>query len=312
MMQCSSRPSPASARASWTSSRRTWLRASRYSESPSRRSRRMTDTSACGRAIRPSGFASTSSTSHRPEAPRRSEPANRTSCPVSARSWLGGWRGHHPLDRVGDVRLPRAVRADDHGHAREEAQLDRLGERLEAADAERGEVHQPVRPSASRASASRAADCSAVFFELPRPVPSDDAVDDRGGGEVAAVRWACGFHEGVAYGWPLTCQALLQLRLVVDEGLGGVGDALVEGLDDGLRGARRSRWPRTPRRSPPRSTSARTLRFVSRPGALGADARRGAPRAGRRGRAAGRPPRRSGGRRRAPGASPGAPPRQSG
>ena len=80
-------------------------------------------------------------------------------------------RGHDPLDRVGDVRLPRPVRADDHGHAGEEAQLDGLGERLEAADAERLEVHQPAGPSASRASASRAADCSAVFFELPRPLP---------------------------------------------------------------------------------------------------------------------------------------------
>src|SRR6266508_5448480 len=39
-----------------------------------------------------------------------------------------------PDDRVGDIRLARAVRADDHGHARLEPDLDGVRERLEAAD----------------------------------------------------------------------------------------------------------------------------------------------------------------------------------
>jgi len=39
-----------------------------------------------------------------------------------------------PDDRVGNIRLPGAVRAHDHGHARLEADLDGVRERLEAAD----------------------------------------------------------------------------------------------------------------------------------------------------------------------------------
>ena len=45
-------------------------------------------------------------------------------------------RAGRPDDGVGDVRLPRPVRTDDHGHARLERDLQRVGERLEAADAE--------------------------------------------------------------------------------------------------------------------------------------------------------------------------------
>ena len=42
-------------------------------------------------------------------------------------------RAGRPDDRVGDVRLPGAVRPDDDGDARLEANLDRFRERLEAA-----------------------------------------------------------------------------------------------------------------------------------------------------------------------------------
>ena len=98
---------------------------------------------------------------------------------------LGGReRARGPYDRVGDVRLAGAVRADDDGYAGLERDLERFREGLEAADAERAQVHRSriltkpsdvqnasgVTPSAS--SACRAASCSAAFFVEPRPTPS--------------------------------------------------------------------------------------------------------------------------------------------
>ena len=47
-----------------------------------------------------------------------------------------GQRAGRPDDRVGDVRLARAVRPDDDGDARLELQLERVRERLEAAQAD--------------------------------------------------------------------------------------------------------------------------------------------------------------------------------
>ena len=56
---------------------------------------------------------------------------------------LGGAEApRRPHDRVGDVRLSRAVRADDHGNARLEAHLDRVRERLEPPDLDRAEIHE--------------------------------------------------------------------------------------------------------------------------------------------------------------------------
>ena len=81
----------------------------------------------------------------------------------------GGLRRHRPRQRIRDVRLARAVRADDHRHPGLEAQLDRVAERLEPADAERCEVHYGV---ARPASAIRAAACSEAFFEGPLPEPA--------------------------------------------------------------------------------------------------------------------------------------------
>ncbi len=55
---------------------------------------------------------------------------------------LGGRQGScGPDDRVGDVRLAGAVRADDDGDARLELQLESVGERLEAADADGAQMH---------------------------------------------------------------------------------------------------------------------------------------------------------------------------
>ena len=50
-------------------------------------------------------------------------------------------RAGRPDDRVGDVRLARAVRPDDDGDAGLELQLQRVGKRLEAAQAERAQMH---------------------------------------------------------------------------------------------------------------------------------------------------------------------------
>ena len=62
-----------------------------------------------------------------------------------------------PADRVGDVRLAGAVRADNHADARLETDLDRVGERLEAAQLDRPEVHEPR-------TLSRAADAASACY----------------------------------------------------------------------------------------------------------------------------------------------------
>jgi hypothetical protein len=51
-------------------------------------------------------------------------------------------RAGGPADRVGDVRLARAVRPDDHADARLEADLDRVRERLEATELDGAEMHR--------------------------------------------------------------------------------------------------------------------------------------------------------------------------
>ena len=51
-------------------------------------------------------------------------------------------RARRPDDCVAEVRLARAIRADDDGDARLERDLDGVRERLEAADAERAQVHR--------------------------------------------------------------------------------------------------------------------------------------------------------------------------
>ena len=102
-------------------------------------------------------------------------------------------RAGGPDDGVGDVRLAGAVRPDDDGDARLERDLERVGERLEAADAKRAQVHRgrilttapdsETRPrwrstqirsgtTPSASSAWRAASCSAAFFVEPLPTPS--------------------------------------------------------------------------------------------------------------------------------------------
>ena len=96
---------------------------------------------------------------------------------------LGGCeRAGRPDDRVGDVRLPGAVRSDDDGHPRLEGHLDRIGKRLEAAQLDGAQVHRRRSIAAaadgqagrtpSSPSACSAASCSAAFFVEPLPTPS--------------------------------------------------------------------------------------------------------------------------------------------
>ena len=87
--ECISRPRPVSERSSRTSRRRTRARFTRYSLSPPRSSRRMTETSLNSRGSVPHSLSSTSSTSQTPAGGRPSDPAKSTSCPVGARSWTG-------------------------------------------------------------------------------------------------------------------------------------------------------------------------------------------------------------------------------
>src|SRR5437868_11283431 len=54
---------------------------------------------------------------------------------------VGAERPRRPEDRVGDVRLPGAVRADDDRDARLEPNLDRVHERLEPPELDRPQMH---------------------------------------------------------------------------------------------------------------------------------------------------------------------------
>ena len=84
-----------------------------------------------------------------------------------------GLLAHRPQHGVGDVRLARAVGPDDHADARVELQPRPVGERLEALEGDRLEVHQPVVRAVSRvSSAVRAASCSASFLVRPVPLPT--------------------------------------------------------------------------------------------------------------------------------------------
>src|SRR5204863_5851787 len=64
-------------------------------------------------------------------------------------------RAGRPANRVGDVRLARSVRPDDHADARLEAHLDRVREGLEATELDRAKVH-PAGTLASTADAAYA------------------------------------------------------------------------------------------------------------------------------------------------------------
>ena len=68
---------------------------------------------------------------------------------LAAAQALGALFAHHPGERVDDVGLARAVGADDTGDPRLEAQRGGRGERLEAAQGEGLQVHEPSPPPGS-------------------------------------------------------------------------------------------------------------------------------------------------------------------
>ena len=63
---------------------------------------------------------------------------------LAAAHALGRGLAHHPAQRLDQVRLAAAVRADDAGHARLDQQLGRVDERLEAAQPEFRELNQTL------------------------------------------------------------------------------------------------------------------------------------------------------------------------
>src|SRR3954447_5649133 len=75
-------------------------------------------------------------------------------------------RARRPANRVGDVRLARSVRPNDHADARLEAYLDRVREGLEATELDRAKVH----PAGTLASPTDAA--SARRVKGPCELPS--------------------------------------------------------------------------------------------------------------------------------------------
>ena len=184
---------------------------------------------------RPSLLSITSSTSQTPLAACCSEPAKSTSCPVWARSWLGGCEAiaHCSASAMLDLPEPFGPTTTETPGSK----LSSSGSRNDLKPRRRMALRCTAVPPRPRAvSASWAAACSEAFFENALARADDLVAEHRGGREAAAVRWSRCLHQPVAYGRPLTCQSFLQFRLVIDEALLAVLDALLEGLDDRIGG----------------------------------------------------------------------------
>ena len=91
-------------------------------------------------------------------------------------------RPGRPEDRIRDVRFPGAVRPDDDRHSRLEVDLDRLDERLEAAQLDRFQVHARIRLSSGQ-------DAARFAYFVPAPTsnshgplnaPADLELPERG------------------------------------------------------------------------------------------------------------------------------------
>ena len=130
----------------------------------------MTESSLRGTPTRPSLLSSTSSTSHTPLAACSSEPAKSTSCPVCARSWLGGCEAMAHCSASAMLDLPEPFGPTTTETPPSKRSSSGSAERLEAAQADGAQVHSRPSPS-TRSSASWAAACSEAFFDGPAPVP---------------------------------------------------------------------------------------------------------------------------------------------
>ena len=130
----------------------------------------MTESSLRGTPTRPSVLSSRSSTSQTPLAACCSEPAKSTSCSVCARSCRGGWEAIAHCSASAMLDLPEPFGPTTTETPPLEAELERLAERLEAAQADGAQVHSRPSPS-TRSSASWAAACSEAFLEGPSPMP---------------------------------------------------------------------------------------------------------------------------------------------
>ena len=152
-IECIEPPRPTSASSSTRSVRRTAALLTRYWPSPPRTSRRVIAISlkSTSSPKPPSSLSKTSSTSQWSAGCAVRGAAEEDVVGLLGAELGRGQRAGGPDDRVGDVRLAGAVRADDHGHARLELELDRVDERLEAADLDRLEVH--VRRTLTRGAA---------------------------------------------------------------------------------------------------------------------------------------------------------------
>ena len=135
-----------------------------------------------------------------------------------------------PQDGVRDVRLARAVRADDDRDARREVELRAVGERLEALQRDRAQVHQSDL-LLERSSARSAAACSAAFLVFPLAAPELLAVHHGDRDEAAVVRRALLALDQVLDDLGAAREPLLQLRLEVHRVLERVLDLALERLD---------------------------------------------------------------------------------
>ena len=219
---CSSRPRPASASASCTSSRRTASRFSRYWASASRRSRRMTEISG-----RPVPKRAVLVVEHQLDlaqagrlAPRRAAEQHVGRHLRAAARSAAGWPS--PTAGLGDVRLARSrwgrrstAMPGSKRSSTGSAKL--LKPRSAASSGTSGATAFGLR----RGAGARAAPPPARSPSCERPAPRADldAADDGDRLEVLRVGRAGVAHDHVLYGPALTLQGLLELRLRVEAAL---------------------------------------------------------------------------------------------
>ena len=150
-MTCISRPRPESLSSSCTSSRRHVSPLMAYSLAPLRNSVREIVTSLYSIGSAPSALSIVRLTSARPSGPRVDGAGEDDVLHLAAAQRLGALLAHDPGERVDDVRLARAVGADDAGDARFERERRRLREGLEALERQALEVHVPPSPARENA-----------------------------------------------------------------------------------------------------------------------------------------------------------------